>query len=173
MVGVRARGAEVWAGVGRMDMVGEDTWGGEASLRSRRKKVLVIDDNRAIAELIRYALDMRGEYVVVVAHDGAQGLEVMVRERPDCVIVDVLLPGMDGFAVVRHIRADAALAHTPLLILSALTDSQSQQVGLRSGVDEYLTKPFRPSALCAAVERVISITPTQRAERLERLAAEG
>jgi two-component system alkaline phosphatase synthesis response regulator PhoP len=136
-----------------------------------QKKVLVIDDNETIVELIRHAIGMQGKYNVVVAYDGVQGLERFYNEHPDCVIVDDKMPRMDGYQVVRCIRGDSASAHTPLIILSALTEDDDQMTGLLSGVDEYLAKPFRPSVLCAALDRVMQITREEREERLERLAS--
>ena len=136
------------------------------------KKVLVIDDNPTIVELIRHAVRMQGKYDVVVAYDGVQGLECFHNEHPDCVIVDVRMPRMDGYQVVRCIRGDSASAHTPLIILSAMLEDDEQLTGILSGVDEYLAKPFKPSVLCATLERVMQITPSEREERIERLAAE-
>jgi DNA-binding response OmpR family regulator len=135
-----------------------------------QKKVLVIDDNPTIVELIRHAVALQGKYAVVVAYDGVQGLEQFYREQPDCVIVDVKMPRMDGYQVVRCLRGDAASAHTPLIILSAMIEDDDQLTGLLSGVDEYLAKPFKPSVLCATLERVMSITPEEREQRLEQLA---
>ncbi len=134
------------------------------------KKVLVIDDNPTIVELIRHAVGMYGKYDVVVAYDGVQGLERFYSEHPDCVIVDVKMPRMDGYQVVRCIRGDSASAHTPLIILSAMIEEDDQLTGLLSGVDEYLAKPFKPSALYATLERVMQITPEEREQRLQRLA---
>jgi len=136
------------------------------------KKVLVIDDNPTIVELIRHTVRMQGKYDVVVAYDGVQGLECFYNEHPDCVIVDVRMPRMDGYQVVRCIRGDGASAHTPLIILSAMLEDDEQLTGILSGVDEYLAKPFKPSVLCATLERVMRITPTEREQRIERLAAE-
>lgn len=144
-----------------------------AEAGGRNKKVLVIDDNPTIVELIRYAVGMRGKYDVVVAYDGVQGLERFYSEHPDCVIVDVRMPRMDGYQVVRCIRGDGASAHTPLIILSALNGDEDQLTGLLSGVDEYVAKPFKPSALYATLERVMRITPQEREERLMRLASEA
>lgn len=137
-----------------------------------QKKVLVIDDNPTIVELIRYAVAMYGKYDVVVAYDGAQGLECFYSEQPDCVIVDVHMPRLDGYQVVRCIRGDSATAHTPLIILSALSEEDDQMTGLLSGVDEYVAKPFKPSALCATLDRVMQITPAEREQRIESLAAQ-
>ncbi len=138
----------------------------------RNKKVLIIDDNPTIVELIRHAVGMFGKYEVVVAYDGVQGLERFYSEQPDCVIVDVRMPRMDGYQVARCIRGDTSSAHTPLIILSALSEGDDQLTGLLSGVDEYVAKPFKPSTLFATLERVMRITPREREERIERLAAE-
>lgn len=145
--------------------------GGET--RAARKKVLVIDDNPTIVELIRHAVGLQGKYQVVVAYDGVQGLELFNEERPDCVIVDVKMPRMDGYQVVRCIRGDQASANTPLIILSAMLEEDDKLTGVLSGVDEYLAKPFKPSVLCATLERVMEITPRQREERIQALAADS
>jgi DNA-binding response OmpR family regulator len=136
---------------------------------SRMKKVLVIDDNPTIVELIKYAVNLQGSYQVVVAFDGVQGLERVYAEQPDCVIVDVKMPRMDGYKLVRSLRGDARTANIPLIILSAMTREEDQMIGFLSGVDEYLTKPFKPVALHAAMERVMRITPTERQQRMEHL----
>lgn len=141
-------------------------------VETRQKKVLVIDDNLTIVELVRHALGLLGHYEVVVAYDGVEGLERFYSERPDCVIVDVKMPRMDGYQVVRCIRGDRASAQTGLIILSAMTAEDQRLTGFLSGVDEYLAKPFKPSVLCAALDRVLQITPEQREQRLESLAAE-
>jgi DNA-binding response OmpR family regulator len=136
-----------------------------------KKKVLVIDDDQRIVELIRHTVSMLGKYDVLVAYDGVQGLERFQSERPDCVIVDVLMPRMDGFQVVRAIRGDGESAHTPMIILSALSEEADVLTGQLSGVDEYVTKPFKPSVLCAKLERVMQITPEERERRIEELAS--
>lgn len=136
-----------------------------------RKKVLIIDDSPMIVDFIRSVVTMIGLYDVLVAYDGVEGLELFYREHPDCVIVDVKMPRMDGYQVVRCIRGDIASAHTPLIILSALTEETDQLTGLLSGVDEYLAKPFKPSALSATLERVMKITPEERVLRIEHLAS--
>lgn len=137
--------------------------------RNTMKKVLVIDDNPTIVELIKYAVNLQGAYNVVVAYDGVQGLEQVYRERPDCIIIDVKMPRMDGYQLVRCLRGDAATANTPLIILSAMTREEDQMTGFLSGVDEYLTKPFKPVALNAAIERVLRLTPADRQRRMDLL----
>jgi len=133
------------------------------------KKVLVIDDNPTIVELIKYAVNLQGAYDVVVAYDGVQGLERVYAEQPDCVIIDVKMPRLDGYQLARCLRGDPRTLNVPLIILSAMTREQDQITGYLSGVDEYLTKPFKPSALNAAIERVIRLTPADRQQRIDRL----
>lgn len=133
------------------------------------KKVLVIDDNPTIVELIKYAINLQGTYQIVVAYDGFQGLERIYSEQPDCVIVDVKMPRLDGYQLVRCLRGDARTADIPLIILSALTRTEDKMTGLLSGVDEYLTKPFKPVALHAAIEQVLQLTPTERQRRMDHL----
>ena len=133
------------------------------------KKVLVIDDNPTIVELIKYAVNLQGRYDVVVAYDGVEGLERIYLEQPDCVIIDVKMPRMDGYQLARCLRGDPRTLNVPLIILSAMTREQDQMTGFLSGVDEYLTKPFKPSALNAAIERVLLLTPADRQRRIEQL----
>jgi CheY-like chemotaxis protein len=133
------------------------------------KKVLVIDDNPTIVELIKYAVNLQGSYQVIVAYDGVQGLERIFAEQPDCVIIDVKMPRMDGYQLVRCLRGDPRTANTPLIILSAMTREEDQVTGLLSGADEYLTKPFKPTALNAAIERVLRLTPGERQNRTDYL----
>ena len=137
--------------------------------RDTMKKVLVIDDNPTIVELIKYAVNLQGAYQVVVAYDGVQGLERVYAEHPDCVIIDVKMPRLDGYQLVRCLRGDARTLNIPMIILSAMTREEDQMTGLLSGVDEYLTKPFKPSALNAAIERVVLLTPKERQRRMEYL----
>ena len=133
------------------------------------KKVLVIDDNPTIVELIKYAVSLQGSYEVVVAYNGEQGLERISVERPDCVIIDVKMPRMDGYQLVRCLRGDPRTSDTPLIILSAMTREEDQIIGMLSGVDEYLKKPFKPAELNAAIERVLRLTPTDRQRRMDYL----
>lgn len=133
------------------------------------KKVLVIDDNPTIVELIKYAMNLQETYQIVVAYDGIQGLERVYTEQPDCVIIDVKMPRLDGYQLVRCLRGDARTANIPLIILSALTRTEDKMTGMLSGVDEYLTKPFKPSALNAAIDRVLQLTPLERQHRMDQL----
>lgn len=133
------------------------------------KKVLVVEDNPTTVELIKYAVSLQGAYNVTVAYNGVQGLESVYTERPDCLIIDVRMPHMDGYQLVHRLREDARTADIPMILLSAMTREEDQLMGLLSGVDEYLTKPFKPSVLHAAIERVLRLTPVERQRRMEYL----
>src|SRR5438270_11891887 len=137
--------------------------------RVTMKIVLVSYDNPTLVELIKYAVNLQGSYQVLVAYDGVQGLECVYAEQPDCVIIDVKMPRMDGYQLVRCLRGDARTANTPMIILSAMTREEDQMTGLLSGVDEYLTKPFKPSALNATIEWVLQLTPAERQRRMDYL----
>jgi len=132
------------------------------SSKSGMKKVLVIDDNPTIVELIKYAVKLQGMYQVIVAYDGEQGLQRVLTEQPDCVIIDVKMPKMDGNQLVRCLRGDAATANIPLIILSAMTREEDQLTGLLSGADEYLTKPIRPEQLSDVLKRYSLATSTEK-----------
>jgi two-component system alkaline phosphatase synthesis response regulator PhoP len=134
------------------------------------KKILVIDDNPMIVELITHTIHQYfPAYHVIVAYDGEDGLARFYQESPDCVIIDVKMPRLDGFQLVRCLRGDASSADVPLIILSAMIRESDQLQGYYSGVDEYITKPFKPSALSAALDRVLRLTPQERLERLDAL----
>ena len=137
------------------------------------KRVLVIDDDPTILELIRHALGRLDRYEVVTAVNGAEGLQSYFDALPDCVIVDIGMPVMDGFQFVRAIRGHSVSANTPIIVLSALTDHDHQTTGALSGVDEYVAKPFKVNVLCAALERALQITPEERERRIQDLAEGG
>jgi CheY-like chemotaxis protein len=127
-----------------------------------RKTLLVIDDNSTIVELIKHAVNLQGEYDVIVAYDSLQGLERAYADHPDCIVIDLKMPRIDGYQFVRRLRADSRFATTPLIILTARTPEEDQMVGLLSSIDEYLTKPFKPSTLNAAIAQVLRKIPAVR-----------
>jgi DNA-binding response OmpR family regulator len=137
------------------------------------KKVLVIDDNPTVVELIKYAVKLQGVYQVIVAYDGEQGLRRVLTEQPDCVIIDVRMPKLDGYQLVRCLRGDTGTANIPLIILSAMAREEDQLTGLLSGADEYLTKPFKPTALNETIERVLHLTPDERRRRTDDLSQQN
>jgi len=128
-------------------------------------KVLVVDDETALREALEYNLSRQG-YAVCTAADGRSALEVARRERPDLILLDVMLPGLDGLEVCRILRQEMSV---PILMLTARTDEVDKVVGLEMGADDYITKPFSMRELLARVKAAL------RRERLIRdeLAVEG
>jgi DNA-binding response OmpR family regulator len=115
------------------------------------KTVLVIDDEPKIADLCRDYLRAAG-FAVLTAADGTQGLAVARRERPDLVVLDLMLPGMDGLDVCRELRRESSV---PIIMLTARVDESDRLVGLELGADDYLSKPFSPRELVARVRTVL------------------
>lgn len=118
------------------------------------KRILVVDDDREIARLLRAYLEQNG-YQVIVAYDGAKALQAIRQERPDLVVLDLMLPDRDGWEVTRLVRSDPALAATPIVMLTARVEDQDKIVGLELGADDYVTKPFNPREVVARVRAVL------------------
>lgn len=112
------------------------------------EKILVIEDELEIAHLVRDYLKASG-YEVILSHDGNDGLDKFHQTNPDMAIVDIMLPGMDGFEICRQIRSKSAI---PILILSARKEDSDKILGLGLGADDYVTKPFSPRELIARVQ---------------------
>jgi two-component system OmpR family response regulator len=115
------------------------------------KHVLIVDDEKRIREVVEYALQKDG-FRVSSAADGPSALTTFEREPPDLVVLDVMLPGLDGLSVCRKIRSQR---QTPILFLSARADEVDRIVGLELGGDDYLVKPFSPRELVARVRAVL------------------
>ncbi len=114
-------------------------------------KILVVDDEQAIVELIEYNLRRNG-YRVIVARDGGQALRLAQTERPDLVILDLMLPGLDGLDVCRALRRESSV---PIIMLTARDEEVDRIVGLELGADDYVTKPFSVRELIARVKAVL------------------
>lgn len=123
----------------------------KSSESSNRQKVLVVEDEPSLVDTLEYSLSRQG-YDVAVSSDGAKALEVARRERPDLVILDVMLPTMDGFEVCRILRQEM---NVPILMLTARTEEVDKVVGLEVGADDYLTKPFSMRELMARVKALL------------------
>jgi CheY-like chemotaxis protein len=134
--------------------------------------VLIVDDNHDMLTLITESLTLLGDYRVVTADNGADGLARAVELRPDCVVIDVRMPGLDGYQMVWALRGDRETATIPLVILTALTQDHYRFAGLLAGADRYLTKPITPPDLVAAIEEAIRVGEAERAQRMRTLADE-
>lgn len=121
------------------------------------KKILAVDDERHIVRLVEVNLQRAG-YEVVTAYDGREALEKVKAENPDLVVLDVMMPYMDGFEVLKHLKADPATAEIPVIMLTAKAQDADVFRGWQSGVDCYLTKPFNPMELLTFVKRIFDST---------------
>ena len=128
----------------------------EANLRKeqRRPVILVVDDEDEIRTVMRLTLTIAG-YEVREAENGERALDSLEKNLPDLILLDVLMPGMDGFEVCRRVRANSATAQMPVLILSARTDARSREDGLDAGATKYLTKPISPPELLQHIAEVL------------------
>lgn len=115
------------------------------------RTVLVVDDERKIVELVQAYLEKDG-YRVLVAYDGLQALEIARQKRPDLIVLDLLLPGLDGLDVCRILRAESDV---PIIMLTARSTEDDRLLGLDLGADDYVTKPFSPRELMARIRAVL------------------
>ena len=118
------------------------------------KRILVVDDDKDIVRLLRSYLEKSG-YDVSVANDGETALHILRRERPDVLILDLMLPKRDGWELTRLIRTDARLATTSIVMLTARVEDTDKIVGLEIGADDYITKPFNPREVTARVRALL------------------
>ena len=118
------------------------------------QKVLIVEDEVDIADLIMFNLQRAG-YDVVKAHDGLRGVELAFSERPQLIILDLMLPGKDGYAVFRDLRQDERTSQIPVIMLTARAQTEDRIEGLEAGADDYLTKPFSPKELVLRVNAIL------------------
>ncbi len=118
------------------------------------KIVLVVDDQPHIVRLIQVNLEKAG-FQVITAGDGVEGMEKIRAEKPDLVILDVIMPRKDGFEVLREVKADEEIADTPVIMLTVKTHNADIVEGLKEGAELYLPKPFHPKELVSLVQRVV------------------
>jgi len=126
--------------------------------------VLVIDDEKDLIELVRYNLEKNG-FDVRDARDGESGLAKAAQLKPDVILLDVMLPGMDGLEVCRRLRSSSATSRVPVIMLTAKTEEADRVVGLELGADDYVTKPFSPRELVARLKAVLRRTSAQEEPR--------
>ena len=117
-------------------------------------RILIVEDERDIADLIGFNL-IRAGYEIIKAHDGVEGTEMALRERPDLILLDLMLPGRDGYSVFRELRRDTRTVNTPVIMLTARAQTEDRIQGLEAGADDYLTKPFSPKELMLRVQAIL------------------
>ena len=116
-----------------------------------KRKILVVDDDRKTADLIRLYLERDG-YGVLMAYDGRQALDLVRQRQPDLIVLDLMLPAVDGLDVCRILRAESPI---PIIMLTAKTTEEDKLLGLDLGADDYITKPFSPREVVARVRAVL------------------
>ncbi len=112
------------------------------------RKLLIADDEEGVRSLVRMTLNV-DSYEILEARDGNEALEVARRERPDIVLLDVMMPGQSGIEVCRALKADRATSATSIILLTAKAQDEDREEGLAAGADDYFTKPFSPLGLIA------------------------
>lgn len=130
------------------------------------RKVLIVEDDRYIADLLRLYLEKEA-YEVEVALDGIKGLEKFRQIKPDLVLLDVMLPGMNGWGVCRNIRQDS---NTPIIMLTAKSETEDKVNGLKQGADDYITKPFEMKEVLARIEAVLRRSGSEPEKALRKLS---
>lgn len=118
------------------------------------QRVLVVDDDRQIVRLVSSYLEQAG-MTVLSAYDGETAQHMIQKERPDLIVLDLMLPGQDGWTITRWLRADAHLADIPILMLTAKVEDADKIQGLELGADDYLTKPFNPLEMVARAKAIL------------------
>lgn len=133
-------------------------------------KILVVDDEPFIVELVKFNLESAG-YEVITASDGHEALKLIEKEHPDLIILDIMLPGIDGMEICRALRFKRETRDIPVILLTAKTGEIDKVLGLEMGADDYITKPFSPRELVARVRAVLR--RTDKKARSEELIKAG
>lgn len=124
------------------------------------RKILVVDDQENIARIVRMMLENKG-YATIWAADGAEALRLAKTEEPDLILLDVMLPKIDGFKVCRLLKFDKKYSHIPIVLLTAKSSPGDKQTGREVGADYYLEKPFQPVQLIQVIEQLLSLEGVQ------------
>ena len=118
------------------------------------KKILIVEDHADTIEMEKSMLSI-GNYEVIAAYDGAGGLAKAALEKPDLILLDVMMPGMDGFEVCRKLKADPATAKIPVIIVSVKAVELDKKTAKEVGADDYIIKPFDPQVLMQAINKLL------------------
>lgn len=129
------------------------------------EKILIVDDEEHIRELIKFNLENNG-YKTICAADGIEALKMAKKEMPQLILLDLMLPGMDGYDVCKEIRKDNSISNTPVIMITAKSEELDKILGLELGADDYLTKPFSIRELIARAKAVLRRTKQQNIEKI-------
>jgi DNA-binding response OmpR family regulator len=120
-----------------------------------KKRILVVDDELDMLMVIKLRLEA-SEYEVLTATDGLEGLNIARKEKPDLIVLDVMLPKMNGYKVSRFLKFDEEYKHIPIVMLTALAGEEDKNTGIETGANAYITKPFETQELVDTVRRFLS-----------------
>ncbi|MGB9698222.1 MAG: response regulator [Thermodesulfobacteriota bacterium] len=118
-------------------------------------RILIIDDEIDLVETIRFPLELEG-YQVLVAYNGEEGLHLARKEKPDLIILDLMLPKIDGYKICRFLKFDEKYKHIPIIMLTARSQEKDRLLGKETGADEYITKPFDLDELVNSIKKYVS-----------------
>jgi len=124
-------------------------------------RILVVDDEIYIVHILDFSLGMEG-YEVITALDGEQALEKLKTEKPDLIVLDIMMPKLDGYEVCKAIKSSPETRHIPVILLSAKGRNVDQKLGFDVGADDYITKPFSPRKLVERINQLLGQTVTER-----------
>lgn len=119
-----------------------------------KKRILLIDDEKDLVEIVTFRLESNG-YEVISADDGQQGLEKAKKEKPDLIVLDLMLPKMDGYTVCGLLKKDLRYAKIPIIMFTARAQESDVKLGEELGAQAYITKPFDPKALLSKIEELL------------------
>ena len=124
-------------------------------------RILVVDDEIYIVHILDFSLGMEG-YEVITALDGEQALEKARAEKPDLIVLDIMMPKLDGYETCKMLKAEADTKDIPVILLSAKGRNVDQKIGFEVGADDYITKPFSPRKLVERINAILGQTSSQR-----------
>jgi len=118
------------------------------------KRILVVDDEVQLVEMVKIRLEANG-YEVLSAYDGQEGLEKIRKEKPDLIVLDLMLPKLDGYKVCRMIKFDEKYKNIPIILFSARAQDSDKEMGVQVGANGYITKPFEPKVLLSKIKELL------------------
>ena len=130
-------------------------------MRVSKGRILVVDDEVYIVHILDFSLGMEG-YEVVTALDGEQALEKVAQQKPDLIVLDIMMPKLDGYETCKRLKADPETKDVPVILLSAKGRNVDQKVGFEVGADDYITKPFSPRKLVERINAILGQTSPNR-----------
>jgi len=136
------------------------------------KKILLVDDDLDLLPYLETSLREMSEHEIIIANNGADALALYFTHRPHCVVIDVRMPQLDGYQLVRSLRGDPESALTPLILLTAMSKDKDRLAGMAAGADQYLLKPVKVVDLLHAIDVAVKMDDAERQRRYEELAQE-